>query len=343
MATIKEIARMTNVSPTTVANVIHGRTSKVSKENVERIQKVLNEYNYVPKMGLESLTKGKTRLILVAIHTEMRYQQTPIEDPFYGKITGILEQAIRNAGYYMLLFVDNNIDNIFKTALSWNVTGIITITFSYSNYLKLRSLTNCPVVGIDTYLNEPPFHPEEGYHIYLNDYRAGQMVADRLIQYGFRNITLITDAKIGSSYDRMEGAKKIITSHGLSFHNLFLDRKKQHRISQLTSVFPLAGKEYALFCTCDQIAFEVIGFLEEHGYHVPDDFSVCGFDNNPFAKFSVPKLTTVHQDIAEKAFLAAKMLFSLIRKEPIEETLIELPVELVIRKSLLPLHTSDSE
>lgn len=50
---------MMNVSPTTVANVIHGRTSKVSKENVERIQQALKDHNYVPKMGLEALTKAK--------------------------------------------------------------------------------------------------------------------------------------------------------------------------------------------------------------------------------------------------------------------------------------------
>ena len=43
MVTIKDIANITGVSPTTVANVIHGRTNKVSKENVERIQKALKE------------------------------------------------------------------------------------------------------------------------------------------------------------------------------------------------------------------------------------------------------------------------------------------------------------
>ena len=53
MITIKEIANMMNVSPTTVANVIHGRTSKVSKENVERIQQALKDHNYVPRWDLK--------------------------------------------------------------------------------------------------------------------------------------------------------------------------------------------------------------------------------------------------------------------------------------------------
>ena len=85
-----------NVSPTTVANVIHGRTSKVSKENVERIQQALKEHNYVPKMGLEALTKGKTRLIIVVIHTTKRYTQTTVGDPFYSQTIGVLEEEIRS-------------------------------------------------------------------------------------------------------------------------------------------------------------------------------------------------------------------------------------------------------
>ena len=67
MVTIKDIANITGVSPTTVANVIHGRTNKVSKENVERIQKALKENHYVPKLAQETMTRGKTRLIGVVM------------------------------------------------------------------------------------------------------------------------------------------------------------------------------------------------------------------------------------------------------------------------------------
>ena len=54
MVTIKDIANITGVSPTTVANVIHGRTNKVSKENVERIQKPL-----CPEAGPGDNDQGK--------------------------------------------------------------------------------------------------------------------------------------------------------------------------------------------------------------------------------------------------------------------------------------------
>ncbi len=58
MITIKEIADMLDVSTTTVSNVIHGKMNKVSKENIERIQKALKETNYVQRMGLSALTNS---------------------------------------------------------------------------------------------------------------------------------------------------------------------------------------------------------------------------------------------------------------------------------------------
>lgn len=339
MITIKEIANMMNVSPTTVANVIHGRTSKVSKENVERIQQALKEHNYVPKMGLEALTKGKTRLVIVVIHTTKRYTQTTVGDPFYSQTIGILEEEIRKAGYYMMLYIDRNLDNIFKTALSWNVAGIITVTLSRTNYDKLCSLVNCPVVGVDTFMEEAVPMEGQGYHVTLNDIEAGRQMGNYLIQSGFRNIMVIADAKIGSSALRAAGIKMAMKEHHLSTEkqwHLMLDTQKRKRHSQFSSLFPLAGKDYVLFCTADQLAFEVIGFFNEHGCRVPEDFSICGFDDNPYAEFCIPKLTTMHQDIARKGQIAADILFRLLEGEEVEEAVISLPVELVVRKSLLP-------
>lgn len=339
MITIKEIANIMNVSPTTVANVIHGRTSKVSKENVERIQQALKEHNYVPKMGLEALTKGKTRLIIVVIHTTKRYTQTTVGDPFYSQTIGVLEEEIRRAGYYMMLYIDRNLDNIFKTALSWNVAGIIAVTLSKTNYDKLCSLVDCPVVGIDTFMEDTASLPDQGYHVTLDDIGAGKQMANYLINTGFSNIIVISDAKIGSSALRAAGAKAALKEHGISTEkqwHMVLDTQKRRRDSQYNSLLALAGKKYVLFCTADQLAFEVIGYLNEHGCHVPRDISVCGFDDNPYAEFCIPKLTTMHQDIARKGELASELLFRLLSGEKVAEKAIHLHVELVVRKSVLP-------
>ena len=51
MVRIKDIAKEAGVSPTTVSNVIHGNTKKVSKSNIDKIQKILEEHQYIPSMS----------------------------------------------------------------------------------------------------------------------------------------------------------------------------------------------------------------------------------------------------------------------------------------------------
>ena len=101
----------------------------------------------------------------------------------------------------------------------------------------------------------------------------------------------------------------------------------------MNQLFPYAGQNYVLFCTSDQFAFSIIGYLTRQGMRVPEDFSVCGFDNNSYAGFSNPQLTTVHQDIRKKAETALDILFSLISGKKIEDSIVYLPVKIMFRDS----------
>ena len=66
MTTIKEIAEMAGVSMTTVYNVLHGNVKKVSKANMEKIQALLDEYHYVPKIKVTD-DKGNTASAILAL------------------------------------------------------------------------------------------------------------------------------------------------------------------------------------------------------------------------------------------------------------------------------------
>ena len=149
MTTIKEIAEMAGVSMTTVYNVLHGNVKKVSKANMEKIQALLDEYHYVPKMGLSALKNNSSKIIGVVIHTSRYYENTVISDTFYSHVIGALEESLRKEGYYMMLYAAEDLEEIFHMSLAWNVDGLIAITFKYHNYIKLKTLINKPIVAID--------------------------------------------------------------------------------------------------------------------------------------------------------------------------------------------------
>lgn len=74
----------------------------------------------------------------------------------------------------------------------------------------------------------------------------------------------------------------------------------------------------------------------DRGLHIPQDLGVAGYDNISFAEFSAPRLTTVKQDVEQKAKLAVKILMDRIQgRETEEERDIRLPVTLITRKSVM--------
>jgi DNA-binding LacI/PurR family transcriptional regulator len=91
----------------------------------------------------------------------------------------------------------------------------------------------------------------------------------------------------------------------------------------------------AVLCFSDVFAHAVVLAAEELGRSVPDDLSVVGYDDAPFARTVRPTLTTVRQDVSAKGHLAAGMLADLLAGRAAQSQL--LPATLVVRESTAPL------
>jgi LacI family transcriptional regulator len=68
--------------------------------------------------------------------------------------------------------------------------------------------------------------------------------------------------------------------------------------------------------------------------NVPGDISVIGFDNLPLCTLTVPKLSTVSQDIEMKAKKSGDLLFSMMKEKSELTALEKIPVMLVERESV---------
>ena len=114
MVTIKEIARQAGVSTTTVSNVLHKKNARVSAETIEKVERLLAENNYSPRLGLNALTNRSSRIICILITTPEFARGSAYETPFYGNMLGHLEQLLRERGYYIMIFSDKNVEEIEK-------------------------------------------------------------------------------------------------------------------------------------------------------------------------------------------------------------------------------------
>ena len=339
MATIKEIAEKAGVSTTTVSNVIHGKTKKVSPVNVKKIQNIIEEMGYVQKMGLRVLNNESSQLIAVIINSHKEYEDAILADPFYGKILGFIEQEIRTMGYYMMFYSTSDIDDIFKMVMAWDIDGVIAITFSKRDCEKLYHMIQKPVISIDAYgdTDGNQVVPNVG----LDDLEGGYLMTQYLLNCGYENIYVCASKDHGVDHLRWLGAKKAFdevenkTKKKLQFVTLGKSAySRENHYQQMARQIPFKKKTAAFFLS-DLFALEAISLFSDQGIKIPEQIGVAGYDDILYSRFAVPRLTTIHQDIRGKAEYAVQELIkSLNNKEyiiPIEH---DLPVSLVARQSV---------
>lgn len=333
MITIKEIAEIVGVSTTTVSNVIHGKTKKVSEQNIQKIQKVLREKNYIAPMGLSMLTNRQSRMIGVVIHETKHYGDTLIADPFYSQVIGVIEKQLRESGYYMMLYSSDNLDDIFHMAVVWNVDGLICLSFTLNDYNKIRSLTQKPAVAIDIYND----NLGDYYNVGLQDEMGGYLMTKYLIESGYQKIFALALRDLGVDHDRYMGYRRALKEYGLPYKKEYFialyddSGKRQQNYERLCQFMK---KDYAMFFFSDWYAIEAMTYFQRKGYQVPEDISIVGFDNMYFAEMCAPTLTTICQDAGEKACKAVEMLLKLLSGENVEEKIVLLPVRLILRESV---------
>ena len=334
MITIKEIASRLGLSTTTVSNVIHGKTREVSAETIERVQKFLEEVEYVPNINARNLAQGQSKIIGVvrqSLAFRRWYNDSIVSDPFVSEMIGGIEKAVREAGYYMMLYISDDIAEIIQQVSIWNVDGLILFCMMDDDAERVAAKYHKPIVCIDTYSSEKN---DSFVNVGLDDEHSTYEAIRYLIDNGHRRIGFLTDNSVGVDRARFWGYRKALREAGIEYsdHNFFLLKPSRDEIVRNIEEIRVRVREYtALFCCSDIYAVIIMAALAEKGFRIPDDLSVIGFDDNLFSKICTPRLTTVHQDADEKGRVAAKTLIGLIQGRKPESMEIRMETRLVIR------------
>lgn len=339
MITIKEIANALHVSTTTVSNVIHGKTKEVSPQTVERVKKYLDEVHYVPNINAQNLAQNRSKIIGVVLMQKYYEDVNLFTDPFATELIGSLERGISSAGYFMMLYISDNVDKVIRYISTWNADGLVLFATENDDALKISRYYKKPLVFIDTYMKTRSARDLNQWYVNigLDDGEATYEAVQYLISCGHRRIAFLSRNMLGEDKIRFHGYLRAMHDAGLPADEkdmlLGYSVKTKQRISYDKLVERIRTYT-AVFCCSDTTAIRLINTLEEHGIHVPDDISVIGFDDNSVAGLSRPSLTTVHQDISEKGRLAIQLLMQMIDGNVPKKHNILLPTHLVKRKSV---------
>lgn len=334
MITIKEMADIIGVSPTTVSNVIHGRVKETSKETIEKVKKVIKEYNYIPNMSARTLSQNSSKIIGVVLKYQLIKGKNIMQDPFNSEILGSIEKNISEAGYYMMFYSSGRADDVLHLTATWNVDGLIVIGAHSKDCQKIEKHTNKPVVFIDCYFYDDGI---DYVNIGLEDKKCAYKMTEYLIEEGHEKIAFLADNCIGVDEERYTGYTEALQDNGLPLEEknyINLDSELIPLKDNLERICDRRKEFTALFCASDYYAMKVVNYLMDNKINVPEDISVVGFDDNILGSNMRPRLTTIRQNPTLKGKIAVKCLMRLIGKQPLMKNNIKLTGQLIIRDTV---------
>jgi signal transduction histidine kinase len=175
------------------------------------------------------------------------------------------------------------------------------------------------------------------------DNEAGIWDAMRhLVNHGHQRIVFMRGGDTGDALLRLKAFQEAALAHGLSCGDLVIRAiAQEHVFSGITALVKAKTEFSAVLCHSDELVPEAIRALRHHGFNIPGDVAVVGFDDRPLARFTTPPLTTVRFPMFEMGCQSVETLLEIIAgRKPSQETVL-IPPRLIVRQSCGYYHDED--
>ncbi|MCD6449459.1 MAG: LacI family DNA-binding transcriptional regulator [Thermotogaceae bacterium] len=326
--TIRDIAEKAGVSINTVSRALNNKPD-ISEETRKKILRIAKELGYVKNVAASSLRSRRTNIVGVIIADSA--------NPFYAEVLKGIEVASRKYGYQIILMnterIYENEERAIEVLLQRRVDGLlITPVQDKTDDIKKLIERKVPFVIVGRH-----FEDLEVDEIHSDEVKGGYLATKHLIDRGRRNILMISGYLFKSAaYMRLEGYKKALKEHGITFKKdmvIVTDVDIEGGYRAVNQAIEKGIHFDGIFCYNDLNAFGAMKALKEHGYRIPDDVAVVGYDDIVYSSLVCPSLTTVRIKKFEMGFEAFKMLVQKIKGRRKRRKRVILDVELVIRES----------
>ncbi len=333
-ATSFDIAYRAGVSQSTVSRAL--RNSPLVNEKTRlKIQEIARELNYKVDKNASNLRSQRTYTLALLLFQDPTSDDSQI-NPFFLSMLGSITRACANKGFDLLVSFQQLSDDWHADYEdSKKADGIILLGYGdYMDYeeklLKLRE-QHTNFVGWGAVVNG-----DEGLTTGSDNEQGGYDITRHLIELGRKDFAFIGGASTRAPefFKRYQGHCRALDEAGLKV----VRQRQVEAITtqdsgyQATKKLLASGQTFdAILAASDLIAIGVIKALTEAGLSVPEDVSVCGFDDIPVAEFVQPGLTTVRQNTKLAGEMLVDQLMRQLDGERVVSELIQ--TELVVRES----------
>jgi len=333
MATIKDVAKLANVSPSTVSRVI-ADNRRISSATKERVNKIMQELNYHPNMIARSLIKRSSHTLGLILS---RSTDSAFSNPFFSEIIRGISAVTQSYHYNLMLATAEDYSEEAKQCLQMitekRVDGILLLASRVNDELIPElSKNGYPFVVVGR-------APDVGksYSVNNDNIQAAYSAIRHLFNLGHQRIALLNgpDEYI-LCQDRYEGYRFAFREYGIENDPTLIKKGGFSQEDGYRLTLELLNMKFpptAIFAVDDLMAFGAYKAIKEKKLQIPDDIAVIGFNDDPLASVIEPALTTVRIPIYEMGQAAAAMIIGLLQDQEIFPAQKILSSELIIRDS----------
>lgn len=336
---IKDVARLAGVSQGTVSNVLN-HPDRVSPARREAVEQAIAELGYVRHEAARHLRAGYSRtvglLLLDAWNPGFIEVARGVEDTTSERgFTVVISNSARDLDRertYLQLFSEQR------------MAGLIVIPHDeFAPRLHQIRSGGLPVVAVDRAESGP-----QAMSVSVDDVTGGELAAQHLIDLGHRSIAFVGDASAAAPvHDRLSGVRKAVKAAGdgvsLEVLPAELTAEAGREMGERIAAMPAGQRPTAIAAAIDLIAVGVLQALQQRGLRVPEDISLMGYDDIPFARLLSVPLTTVRRPHYEMGSTAATMMATSLAGETPDPRHVVFQPELVVRDSTKPPRIDPSE
>lgn len=330
---MKDVAEHAGVSISTVSYVLNN-SGPVAAPRRARVLDAVRVLNYTPNESARNLKRRSASTVGLVV--------PDLSNPFFAMLAEGVERAASARDVLVVLCAPEatgSAESLNGRLLrSQRLDGIIYLSGAATSPSSLLELTRLgPVVLVDEQL------PGFDLPAVVSDNRRGaRELAKHVLDQGHERVVVIGGPKeLWTAEQRLAGYREAFAASGRDPDEvpvLFGDYRQQsgtELAEQLLSV-DVAVRPTALLCANDLMAIGALEYCKHVGIRVPEDVSVVGFDDLPFASLLTPRLTTVRQPAREMGEGAANVLFDLLEGKTDGRPSQPYPVSIQIRDSAAP-------
>ncbi len=337
-ATIKDVAKLANVSLKTVSRVINNEPT-VRAAKVKLVQDAIQKLGYKPNLAARNLRSSKGYALGLVYDNPNPYY---IIDMQNGALS-----ICREMGYGLQIHPCRSdalsiADNLVQLVKNNDLSGLVIAppVSERADIIAVLKANNIHFVGIVSGSEEDKTLSP---CMCVDDRSASRIITEHIISEGHSEIAFFWGEEVHkSSPERYKGYVDALQTHGIALNEALILQGQYSFDSGYVNaqkILALKHRPTAIVCSNDEIAAGAMAAIKSAGLSVPTDIAISGFEDSPFSRHSSPPMTTAKQATETIAASATKFLINKIRpisqEERGEETVMIFSPELIVRQSTL--------